>query len=515
MPIGISNFKEIIENNYYYIDKTLLIKEILDDGSKVILLTRPRRFGKTINISMLKYFFEKSEEDKSYLFKGLKIFSQNNVYTKNQGKYPVIFITLKDIKNSNWEMTYNKIKKCIEEEYDRFALLANSECLTEIEKETFNKIRTGIASESDYENSLKYLTEYLDKHFGVAPILLLDEYDVPIQSGYTNGFYDKIIEFIRNWLSGAVKDNNHISFSIMTGILRIGKESIFSGMNNLKVRTILDNQYSEYFGFTEDEIIEMLKYYGREEELETVKEWYDGYIFGKTEIYNPWSIINYIDNKGSAPQAYWLNTSSNDVIHDVIKNSNINIQKNIIKLMEGSSIEEIIDTNIIYLDIYKDDNYLFSLLLLSGYLKAMDTIQNEFGFTVAKLAIPNKEIKIAYRQEIMIQISKGINTMEQIKMVNALVSGDVFTFEKIFTSFLIKTTSFHDSSESFYHGLMLGITTLLIDKYMIKSNRESGFGRFDLVLIPREKEKVAIIMEFKKANTKEELRYKEFKNEIK
>ncbi|OFI05272.1 putative AAA-ATPase [Clostridium acetireducens DSM 10703] len=283
----------------------------------------------------------------------MKIFSQNNVYTKNQGKYPVIFITLKDTKNSNWEMTYNKIKKCIEEEYDRFALLANSERLTEIEKETFNKIRTGIASESDYENSLKYLTEYLDKHYSVAPILLLDEYDFPIQSGYTNGFYDKIIEFIRNWLSGAVKDNNHISFSIMTGILRIGKESTFSGMNNLKVRTILDNQYSEYFGFTEDEIIEVLKYYGREEGLEIVKEWYDGYILGKTEMYNPWSIINYIDNKDAVPQAYWLNTSSNDVIQDVIKNSNINIQKNIIKLMKGLSIEEIIDINIIYPDIYK------------------------------------------------------------------------------------------------------------------------------------------------------------------
>lgn len=505
MPIGISNFKEIIEKNYYYVDKTLLIKEILDDGSKVILLTRPRRFGKTINMSMLKYYFENTEKDNSYLFKDLKIFSQGEMYIKNQGKYPVIFVTLKDIKNSTWEMTYSKIKACIEEEYDRFGFLAESERLTEIEKEMFSRIRRGIAKESEYENSLKYLTEYLDKHYGVAPILLLDEYDVPIQSGYVNGFYDKIIEFIRNWLSGAVKDNNHISFSIMTGILRIGKESIFSGMNNLKVRTVLDNQYSEYFGFTEDEIVEMLRDYQREKEFEVVKQWYNGYVFGKTQIYNPWSIINYIDNKSSNPQAYWLHTSSNDVIHDVIKNSNTRIQENLIRLMEGSVIEEVIDTNIIYKDIYKEDNYLLSFLLLAGYLKVNEVRQNEFGFTVARLSIPNKEIRTVYRQEIMTQISNGIKPMEQIKMVKSLVLGDVDTFEKIFTSLLLKTTSFHDSPESFYHGFMLGITTLLIDSYIIKSNRESGYGRFDLSIVPREKDKPAVIMEFKKADSKKDL----------
>lgn len=398
MPIGISNFKEIIEKDYYYIDKTLLIKDILNDGSKAILITRPRRFGKTINMSMLKYFFEKSNEDRTYLFNGLKIYNEKKLYNENQGKYPVIFITLKDIKNSNWGMTYEKIKNCIEKEYDRFECLSNSSKLTEIEKEVFNNIREGNASEIDYENSLKYLTEFLHKHYGIQPILLLDEYDVPIQSGYINGFYEEIIEFIRNWLSGAIKDNNHINFAIMTGILRIGKESIFSGMNNLKVCTILDNQYSEYFGFTDNEIIKMLQHYNREHELDIVKEWYDGYMFGKTEIYNPWSIINYIDNKDTYPKAYWLNTSSNDIIHDVIKNSNENIQKNLTKLMEGHSIEEIIDTNIIYPDIYKQDNYIFSLLLLSGYLKANDNIQNEFGFTVCNLQIPNKEIKIAYRQ---------------------------------------------------------------------------------------------------------------------
>lgn len=508
LPIGISNFKEIIENNYYYVDKTLLIKEILDDGSKVLLLARPRRFGKTINMSMLKYYFEKTEEDTAYLFDNLSIMHQGEEYLKYQGIYPVIYITLKDIKNRNWDMTYSKIIGCIIEEYDRFEFLGKSKKLTEIEKEMFNKIRTGNAKPSDYENSLKYLTEYLDKHFGVAPILLLDEYDVPIQSGYVNEFYDEIIEFMRNWLSGAVKDNNHITFAVMTGILRVGKESIFSGMNNLKVRTLLDNQYSEYFGFTGVEVTKVLQDYDRKADFEKIKEWYNGYLFGNTEIYNPWSIMNYLDSKGAEPQAFWLHTSSNDVIQDIIKNANTEIKSDLEKLMEGSEIEKIIDTNIIYKDIDNDSNLVFSFLLLTGYLKVTGVKQNEFGFTIATLAIPNKEIRTVYRQEIITQITKGINPMEQIRMVNALVSGDVASFESLFSNLLLKTTSFHDSPESFYHGFMLGITTLLIDNYVIKSNRESGYGRFDLALIPRDRQKAAVIMEFKKADSKEDLKAK-------
>jgi hypothetical protein len=507
MPIGISNFKDIIENDYYYVDKTLLIKELLEDGSKVILLARPRRFGKTINMSMLKYFFEKTEKSNLYIFDKLNI-SKEDMYINNQGKYPVIFITLKDIKNSTWDMTYSKIKGCIIEEYDRFDFLANSEALTKIERERFIKILTGKASESEYENSLKYLTEYLDKHYGIAPILLLDEYDVPIQSGYINKFYDEIIEFMRNWLSGAVKDNNHISLAVMTGILRVGKESIFSGMNNLKVRTLLDSQYSDYFGFTEDEVIKMLEDFGRADELEKIKDWYNGYNFGNTEIYNPWSIINYFDSRDKEPQAYWLHTSSNDIIREIIKNSDTEIKIDLEKLMEGSEIEKIIDTNIIYKDIENDSNLLFSFLLLTGYLKVTSVKQNEFGFIIAKLSIPNKEIKTVYRQEVITQIIKGVNPVEQIRMVNALVCGEIETFEKIFTELLLKTTRFHDSAEGFYHGFMLGITTLLIDSYMIKSNRESGYGRFDLALIPREKDKAAVIMEFKKADRKEELNEK-------
>lgn len=406
-------------------------------------------------------------------------------------------------------MTYNKIKDFIRDEYDRFNFLSKSKKLTEIEKETFKLIQSGKASNIQYENSLKYLTEYLDKHYGTAPILLLDEYDVPIQSGYVNEFYDNIIEFMRNWLSGAVKDNDHISFAVMTGILRVGKESIFSGMNNLKVRTLLDSQYSEYFGFTEEEIKKILEEHNKtNKELQLIKEWYNGYNFGGTEIYNPWSIINYFDNKDSEPQAYWLHTSSNDIIHDIIKNSTIEIKEDLEKLIEGSATEKVIDTNIIYKDIDYNSNHLFSFLLLTGYLKAMDVKQNEFGFTIAKLSIPNKEIRSVYRQEIMTQITKGINPIEQIRMVNALVSGEIKTFEQLFSNLLLKTTSFHDNAESFYHGFMLGITTLLIDKYIVKSNRESGYGRFDLSLIPREKGKATVIMEFKKANTLEELKYK-------
>lgn len=406
-------------------------------------------------------------------------------------------------------MTFNKIKDFIKDEFNRFNFLGESHKLTEVEKETFKLIQTGKATNSQFENSLKYLTEYLHKHYEVAPILLLDEYDIPIQSGYVNNFYDSIIEFMRNWLSGAVKDNEHISFSIMTGILRVGKESIFSGMNNLKVRTLLDRQYSEFFGFTDLEVMKMARDYEcTEGQLEKLKQWYNGYNFGGTKIYNPWSIINYFDNKNSEPQAYWLHTSSNDIIHDIIKNSTVEVKSDLEILMEGSEIEKIIDTNIIYKDIDNESNHLFSFLLLTGYLTATEVKQNDFGFIMAKLSIPNKEIRTVYRQEIMTQISKGINPIEQIKMVKALVLGDIVTFEDLFSKLLLKTTSFHDNAESFYHGFMLGVTTLLIDEYIIKSNRESGYGRFDLTLIPRENGRSAVIMEFKKANTLEELKLK-------
>jgi len=399
VPIGTSDFKEIV-SEYYYIDKTLLIKDILDTKSKVFLFSRPRRFGKTSNMSMLKYYFEKTEEDTSVLFKDLQIWQQDVSYRNEQGIYPVIFLTLKDVKCNSWEETYLKLADIITRQFIYYEKDLLGGRLNTFEENYCRQIMNGTGNYTDYEGAL---TEYLTKIYGEKPILLLDEYDIPIQQGYLKGFYEAVITFIRNWLSGGLKDNVNLKFAILTGILRVAKESIFSGLNNLEVFTIIDEPFRQYFGFTHDEVKKLTEDYSCEEKLAEIKDWYDGYYFGNLDIYNPWSVLRYIKN-GCRPEAYWLGTSSNDIIGQLLDDTELDTQEILKQLLDGGSYYATIDSNIVYPEIFQNKNAIFSFLVMTGYLKAKKHYLNETYYDY-ELRIPNKEIGIAYKNEIIQKLS--------------------------------------------------------------------------------------------------------------
>lgn len=374
LPIGVSDFSKIINENLYFIDKSLIVKDLIDDGSEVVLLTRPRRFGKTLNMSMIKSFFEKSDkdtkEDTRHLFKDLKVWEYEYI-KEHLGKYPVIYITFKDMKDSNFDKMYEKIKELISIEYGKHMYLIDSGILNEPESIYYRDILLKRASQAQYETSLKNLSQYLNRYYNQKVVILMDEYDVPIQSGYLNDYYDEVIEFIRNFLSGGLKDNDNLYKAVLTGILRIAKESIFSGLNNLNVCTILNNKYSNYFGFTEDEVEVMLKYYGIETKIEEVKEWYNGYIFGSDVIYNPWSIIKYVENSDEGLMPYWVNTSSNDLVKKLITKGDEELKKDLQSLIQGETIEKHINEDIVMNEIERDTENIWSFLYFSGYLKAV------------------------------------------------------------------------------------------------------------------------------------------------
>ncbi len=511
MPIGISDFKKVIENKYYYVDKSLFIKDLIDNASEVNLIARPRRFGKTLNMSMLKYFFEKTGENNSILFKDLAI-SQYQEYKQYQEKYPVIFITLKDIKCNTWEETYLNLQTIIQAEFEKFDYLLNSNYLKQSEKDYINRILSLNGNIVDYSVSLSKLTYFLYKHYNIKPILLIDEYDVPIQSSFINGFYDNTISFMRNWLSGGLKDNTYLSFAVLTGILRVAKESIFSGLNNLEVSTVIDEQYNQYFGFTQKEVAKMTSDLGYENKLEQIKQWYDGYNFGGLEIYNPWSVINYFKNK-CTPKSYWVNTSSNDIIREIINNSDNSLRQDLESLLNGKAIDTDLNMNIVYNEVYRTQENIYSFLVSTGYLKAtpkniLPNIDDfEYYNLIYSLTVPNKEMTYVYRDEIISYFSSSLNFKDMKNMLNALLLGDVNKFKMLFQDLVLKTISYFDTSESFYHGLMLGIVASLMGAYQVKSNRESGYGRFDIMLIPKNKNLHGIIMEFKYSYTESALYY--------
>lgn len=504
MPIGISDFKKLIEGNYYYVDKTLLIKDLLDNKSEITLITRPRRFGKTINMSMLKYYFDNKETNNN-LFSSLAI-SQYPEYKNYQGKYPVIYISLKDVKSNTWEQVYRKLQNIIQFEISKCEFLMDSEKLNSYDKTYLDKLLNFTADRADFEDSLSRLIYYLYKYYGVKPILLIDEYDEPIQSGFINNYYEDIISFIRNWLSGALKDNSYLEFAILTGILRVAKESIFSGLNNLEVLTIIDEPYKEYFGFTEEEVKLIAKVFKSEDKLSEIKDWYDGYNFSGLEIYNPWSVLNYF-KQHCVPQAYWVNTSGNDIIKSLIKLSDSSMKETLKSLLNGSTIKSSINTAIIYSDIYESKENLYSFLLFTGYLKTIskEKIGTRNFYT---LAIPNKEIGEVYADEILKQFKTVIKSDTLNNLLIALLSRDVVAFKTLFQEIILNAISCYDTSESFYHGLILGIVALLIDTHEVKSNRESGYGRFDVMLIPRNNNLQGIILEFKYTDNENELKVK-------
>ena len=498
LPIGISDYVRA-QSEYYYVDKTMLIKEFLDKKPLVSLFTRPRRFGKTLNMDMIRVFFEISQEDTSKYFTDKNIWKCGQEYQAHQGKYPVIFLTFKDVKFDTWEATIDKIRGLLQEEYGRHQELLDSEKISPYEKEYFLKILDTTANEVELSSALERLSKMLAAHYGKAPIIIIDEYDTPIQEGYSKAFYDEIIGFMRNFFSGAFKDNKNLSYGFLTGILRIAQESIFSGLNNLTVNSVMDDEYDSFFGFTSDEVEKMLKYYGLSEKENELKKWYDGYLFGNKEIYNPWSVINYI-SKGCIPQAYWVNTGKNEILEDVMKIATEDITERLYALLQGERVVAKIDQNVVYRSLAEDPANIYSLLLVAGYLKTPKKQLQPDGSYLCEVSIPNKEIASVYKSEILSHLLQvgAITRTTANKIAESLYANDYKKLQNAVAEYLDKSISFYDGgAEGFYHGLMLGLIALMDNQYKIKSNRESGDGRYDICLIPREKRYPGIILELK------------------
>lgn len=498
LPVGISDYIRA-QSEYYYVDKTLLIKEFLDRKSFVSLFTRPRRFGKTLNMDMLRVFFEISDEDTSKYFTDKAIWKCGDEYRKHQGKYPVIYLTFKDVKYDSWEATFTKIAGLLQEEFGRHSELRTSDKLEKYEKDYFEKVLDGRADVVELSASLQRLSKMLAEHYRKAPVIIIDEYDTPIQEGYSKEFYDEIIGFMRNFFSGAFKDNSNLSYGFLTGILRIAQESIFSGLNNLTVNSIMYEEYDGFFGFTEDEVNKMLAYYGASDKEEELRNWYDGYYFGNKEIYNPWSVISYL-SRGCLPQAYWVNTGKNEILEDVLKTATDDIQEKLFSLLQGERVIARIDQNVVYRSLTEDPANIYSLLLVAGYLKTPKKELQGDGAWLCEVSIPNREIAAVYKSEILSHLMQigamGRGTAN--KIAESLYAHDTKKLQDGIEEYMMKSISFYDAgAEGFYHGLVLGLVALMDNQYKIRSNRESGDGRYDISMLPRENKYPGMIMELK------------------
>lgn len=499
LPVGTTNYKKICEDSYY-VDKTLLIKEILDEKVNVALFTRPRRFGKTLNMDMLRTFFEKTAEDTGRYFQDKKIWQQGEKYTNHQGQYPVIFLSLKDIKARKWQYAFDALKYIISVEYMRHSELKRSSELEEADIELYNRIVKNQAGYMEYVFSLQALSRMLHQHHKQAPVIIIDEYDTPIQEGFVNGYYDDAVEFIRSFFSAALKDNPHARQIVMTGILRIAKESIFSGLNNIRVFSVLDKKFSEFFGFTTSEVQQMAAYYEQTDKLPELKAWYDGYKFGDTEIFNPWSVINYFSNNCQA-MPYWVQTSANTIIQEILKTYNDDTYRNLHALLGKTEVQPIVRTNIIYPKLKEPQTNILGFLLMTGYLKSTSTELDARGDYICRLSIPNKEIKTIYYNEILSLLTEDIGENTVMNLANALYDKDAPKIKEALNTFMMKTISYYDNlKENYYHGLMLGLLAIGESNYDIRSNRESGLGRYDIQLIPKKSVLPGIIIEVKAAD---------------
>ena len=492
LPIGVSDFKEIVENNYYYIDKTKLIEDILHYRAKVNLFTRPRRFGKTLNISMIKYFFDiENKEENQKLFNGLNIFESEQM--QEQGQYPVIYISFRNMEEVSWENSYIAIRQLISNMYDEFKFIR--EDMDERELFYFDNVwfNKDIA---DWKGSLKALTKYLYKYYGKKAVVLIDEYDTPIIQAYQERYYKQAISFFKKFYGDAMKDNEYLQFGIMTGILRIAKEGIFSGLNNLKVNNIFSEKYSEYYGLTENEVVEAVKYYGMEYKMEDVREWYDGYQFGETEIYNPWSIINFLDEKKLRP--YWIGVSGNKTIYDLLGKADKKVIEDLEKLFVGKTVYKAINE---YMEYVFNASDIWELFLYSGYL----TTDGEKKGELYPLRLPNKEIQTFFRK---IFIDRFVGNYTQFSnIVENLKNGKIEEFAKGLQDEILSSLSYFDTEkdEKYYKIFLIGIFIILANDYIRLSERESGHGRADLVLEPKNKANPAYIFEFKAVNNEDEL----------
>ena len=505
MPVGVSDFKEAREG-YYLVDKTQFICNLIDEHKKVTLFTRPRRFGKTLTMSMLEYFFsiDKKEEAKN-LFTGLAIDKAGTTYIRHQGRYPVIFTTLKDFYNPNWDSMYRSIKLLTQDIYTPFAYLLDSSKLLPSEKEFIQQMIDGKAAPEAYQVSLKRLAMFLYKHYGIQPIILIDEYDAPLQNAYNQGFYEEAVLFWKGWFNAALKDNGVLRFAILTGVLRVAKKSIFSGLNNLAVYSVLEHTYSDVFGFTAKEVRQMATDLQAEAHLPELKQWYDGYTFGQTEMYNPWSVIQYF-SEHCTPAPYWISTSDNSILRQLLHHATALQIKALQDLLQGKSIATSINPNIIYRTLQIESRALYTILLTTGYLTA-DTAVKQADNRYC-LRIPNEEIKRVYRLEILDTLVQNMDSDTFEDLFDSLFTGQTEQFEMQLQALLVQFVSTYDTAhqENFYHGFMLGMTALFLTKdYDTESNRESGYGRFDLAIFPRNLTKSGVIMEFKVAKSEDEL----------
>ena len=498
VPVGIEDFERIINEDYYYVDKTLLIEELLINRAPVTLFTRPRRFGKTLNMSMIKYFFDvKNKEENKKLFENLKI--SNSEYMSEQGKYPVIFISLKDLKEDTWEECIESIKDIMHKIFNEYSFLR--EKLNVVEKRQFDKIWEITGNERNFKTSLLDLSNYLNKYYGEKAIILIDEYDAPIINAFDKGYYNEAINFFQTFYSSALKTNNSLKYGILTGITRIIKEGIFSGLNNLKVDTILNKKYSEYFGLLESEVIEMLDYFGMKYKIEEVKEWYNGYIFGESEVYNPWSIVNYIDN--GEIKAYWANVSGNTLLENMLNHAGESVYEDLKRFTDGESIEKYISDGTTIKSLLSNDDEIWQLLLYSGYLTKDEKQEKESDSNVYNLKIPNKEIR-KYFGNMFLNRFFGTEVKTNI-LIKALEGGDIKKFEETLGEIMINMLSHFDldkEMEKIYQVFMIGLVGFLMGKYEIISNDESGYGRYDLAMIPIKSNEKAYLMEFKISKTK-------------
>ncbi len=507
IPIGIEDFKEIIDRECYFVDKSLMIQDLLDSGAKVTLFTRPRRFGKTLNMSMLRYFFEKSEQDNSYLFNDLAISKAGEKYLSHMGQYPVISISLKGMKQADYKTAFIEFKKIISKEFRRHDELLLSDKVYDSDKDTFLKICNNLGDYTDYNSALRFLADMLKEAYNKDVILLIDEYDVPLENAYFNGFYEPMVNLIRSVFESALKTNSSLEFAVLTGCLRISKESIFTGLNNMRIYPVIDNAFSQYYGFTEDEVKELTAYYGISDEYDEIKRWYDGYMFGENEIYNPWSVLNYIsyamENKVHPPKPFWSNTSSNSVIRKLITEADDSVREKVEELMSGESICVPIYEDSVYADIDEDKKQIWSFLLFTGYLKSVN-LRNINDILHADLVIPNVEIRTIYHRSILQWFDEKLEADPRTELFEALLNGNVTRIEDIICDWLDETISYHDEKEQYYHGFMTGLLSGF-KGYTLKSNRESGDGRTDLLLMEKRKREIAIIIEVKDTKNFSEL----------
>lgn len=507
LPIGIDDFEKLITDGYYYVDKSLLIKDLLDKKGEVNLFTRPRRFGKTLNMSMLRCYFEdtgnpESNLERVKLFQGLKIVQTGERYTRHMQQYPVISLTLKSAKQGTWELAFGCLKEEIAREYKY-----HKQVTTYLELETdcrrYNDIMNQQGSMQDYLTSIRFLSECLQKQYQKPSIILIDEYDVPLENAYFSGFYKEMVQFIRSVFESSLKTNPHLEFAVLTGCLRITKESIFTGLNNLNMISILNASYDEYFGFTQDEVNQMLEDYRLSEKSKEVTDWYDGYRFGNTEVYNPWSVMNYLGthcmNPMAFPAPYWANTSSNSIVRNLIERASASVKAELEDLIAGKVIEKPVHEDITYDSIYDSEDNLWNFLFFTGYLKQVSS-RMEMETLYVKMAIPNMEIRYIYRTNISNWFRDKVKVTDLSSLYQALMSGDAETVRQELAALLQRSISYMDNQEAFYHGFLLGVFENM-KEYRVKSNREAGDGRLDIQVLPPDASQTPAILELKVAKT--------------